>query len=482
MRKLCLSLLTSVLFILVFSCVPVRQEAISTADAAGLEETRAWFEATHQPNGSARSGGTDAAYLADVKVAWEKGKRVETKHSEGFSIPLSHNRVMWGTGDQFTEVPPLQLVVMEKNGERYAFLVVLQPDDPKNWSNDPKVFTGKVRVLDWEGHPVKGWIVKKGVITGRIFTSSSAGSAKNGRACMDFSDDVYECVYQGNWDCKKPNPDGVVAYSMTEQRTGSLPCPQTQYHDCKKYVLDDEYVISAEVTTVCDSQEEADLYGFMTFEQYTSNSSYSSGSGSNVNTNPVLPAEIDASGLTNECMKNAYERIMNAGLKSQVLDIAKSFGMDKNIKIEIINGSLPAGEEGATRLANKGANWWEITLSDTELANASQDYIAITILHEMLHVYLKGGNDPDHNVMAEKYVKPLAYAIKYAGYPLTLNDATALAWGGLQGSKNGNGTFITSKAWQDLLNIDRLTGSHVTNDIIQTNQNFKSNNYGVRCN
>ncbi|MEZ0485324.1 hypothetical protein [Fibrella aquatica] len=61
MRKLCLSLLTSVLFILVFSCAPVRQEAISTADVAGLEETRAWFEATHQPNGSARSGGKDAA-------------------------------------------------------------------------------------------------------------------------------------------------------------------------------------------------------------------------------------------------------------------------------------------------------------------------------------------------------------------------------------------------------------------------------------
>ncbi|WP_375444842.1 hypothetical protein [uncultured Fibrella sp.] len=87
--------------------------------------------------------------------------------------------------------PPLQLVVMEKNGERYAFLVVPQPDDPKNWWKDPQTFTGKVRVLDWEGHPVKGWIVKNGVIKGRIFTGAATGNSKNGRSCVDFNTALY---------------------------------------------------------------------------------------------------------------------------------------------------------------------------------------------------------------------------------------------------------------------------------------------------
>lgn len=157
MRKLCLSLTTSLVLLAFFSYSRMGQEEVATAELAGLEETRAWFEATYQANGNSRAGGKQMPYLSDVKIGWEKAKRAKIKNNEGFTIPLSHNRVMWGASDdKLAEVPPLRLVVMEKNGERYAFLVVMQPDNVQNGSLDPRTFTGKVRVLDWEGHPVKG--------------------------------------------------------------------------------------------------------------------------------------------------------------------------------------------------------------------------------------------------------------------------------------------------------------------------------------
>jgi hypothetical protein len=193
-------------------------------------------------------------------------------------------------------------------------------------------------------------------------------------------------------------------------------------------------------------------------------------------------ADVDLTHLTNDCMINAYNQLANAGLTSQVLRIAQSFGKDKNINLIIRNDNLGNPNlDASTSILNRPGNIWEITLNDAALSNASSEYIAATIIHEILHVYLDGGNDADHNVMAANYVYPMADALKAAGYHLTYEDAVALAWGGLQG-RMLNGVFAPYQAWQELLNIDRISGTHVTNDIAQKNQNYKSNNYGQRCN
>jgi hypothetical protein len=326
-----------------------------------------------------------------VKIAWDKGKRVETKHSEGFTIPLSHNRVMWGDSeDKMTEVPPLHLVVMEKDSKRYAFLVVMQPDDPTNWSKDPKTFTGKVRVLDWEGHPVKGWNVKKGVITGRIFTGTDSGSSRNGRGCVDFSDDVYECVYEGHWDCKKPNPDGVVVYKRTEQRRGSMPCSRVFTENCKKYELDEENLVSAEVTTVCDSQEEADLFGFMTFEQYASSYSYSSGSGPNVNISnngSVIyignnKITIDAS--VTGCYRELIEKIVNdKTTRDRIIDDFASNFREGGADIKFIQVSEPGKAHAAY---NPGPP--QLIKINSAYPGSTQEFMTAIILHEMIHALI----------------------------------------------------------------------------------------------
>ncbi|QIP12579.1 hypothetical protein G8759_08065 [Spirosoma aureum] len=126
-----------------------------------------------------------------------------------------------------------------------------------------------------------------------------------------------------------------------------------------------------------------------------------------------------------------------------------------------------------TRVTNAAYNVYEITLS-TALASSSKEYIAATIIHEMLHVYLPANDgETDHEIMAEKYVKPMAFTLKAAGYALTYDDAIDLSWGGLQ----------KTKAWKQLVDIDRVSGTNVTDKILQTNVNYKNNTgYGARCN
>ena len=473
------------LMLFTLSCERLALEDQPTADGdiTGLvNEAKSYFDS--QLNTLNARGKTSDSFLPaswrDKKPQWDQAITFKSEGKDVVEVPL-----LYGTVDPVYKLtsddpsPELSaparngtskaLFFKQKDGTIRAYIMKLiatadfyekNKKDKKykkiSFSTATKNFSGLMLLSSWDERLLSIYQFKEGKIIAGTASKSSKKSSPNGRGCGFVLNCRWWCISFPNPCCTPEedayNPTGYCCGNGDENRICGPSCLES---------------------FVCypDAQPTEPVNG--------------PGGGGNDdnggNDSEPQVAEIDISGLSNECMINAYNKVMDAGLSSTVLEIAKNLGKATNVRIEIENGSLDKGTNGQARLVNKAFNVWVITLNYNDLANASQEYIAITILHEMLHVYLAGGNDSDHNVMAEKYVKPLADAIKYAGYALSYDDAIALAWGGLQGAKVG-GVFQTYKAWQDLLNTDRITGSHVTNDIIKKNNDYKYNNYGVRCN
>ena len=78
----------------------------------------------------------------------------------------------------------------------------------------------------------------------------------------------------------------------------------------------------------------------------------------------------------------------------------------------------------------------DLKLNTVALENASEPYIAATLIHELVHGYYHEinnkplGNDADHVNMAGEYVEPMAQAL-VGLYGMPVQDAIDLAWGGL---------------------------------------------------
>lgn len=196
--------------------------------------------------------------------------------------------------------------------------------------------------------------------------------------------------------------------------------------------------------------------------------------GGGENNNGLSTMDFERNGLS-PCNSFAFDKIVSSGLPSQVIAIVSNFNVRKDLTIVLAEAFNPNyNEDGATTQLN--ANTYQITLNSNALNNATlghatQEYIVATILHEVLHVYIGTGNDPDHEVMAQKYVIPMANALMSLGYNITNERAQALAWGGLQ--------FTT--AWKQLVDIDRVTGSTKVQDIININSYYKTGVAGVAC-
>ena len=173
------------------------------------------------------------------------------------------------------------------------------------------------------------------------------------------------------------------------------------------------------------------------------------------NTSSTMDVEKD--GL-NPCNNLVYDKTVNSNIPSKVLNIVKNFDVRKDLNIVLSDNNIgSASLDGETRQLN--SNTWEISLNTTALDKASQENIAATIIHEMLHIYLGTGNDPDHETMSQKYIIPMANALTTMGFNISSERAQALAWGGLQ----------KTKAWKELVDIDKVSNSYKTQDIININ-------------
>jgi hypothetical protein len=192
----------------------------------------------------------------------------------------------------------------------------------------------------------------------------------------------------------------------------------------------------------------------------------------------------DQSDITNSvkdsCLKSMVQSSIDSDIKFNIKQSLNSiFNNNDDINLTFVEDiSLQDSIDGTATL-NAGGNGYQInaphssrllsvliSLNGNKLPYASQEYITATILHEVLHAYfIYSQTIIDHNNMADNYIMWFKNSMLNIYPNMTINDAEALAWGGLGSTWRWNNT---------LTNISR-------NNIININQNYKNGNSGSKC-
>ncbi len=263
------------------------------------------------------------------------------------------------------------------------------------------------------------------------------------------------------WNCyyeRMPFPEDGTAYGHNEQSDGNNYCRSVVWINGHTYVLQfaDENWCPIEFPDPSDPPTGGGGGG---------------GGGGPVPFTISNPRFIISS--LSPCAQGVVNQLLNAPAPDNITNLIRSYASTYDIEIifkwEDLNDPTL---QGTARGTNAAANAWEIVLNSGTLANASREYIAQVLIHELLHIDLGGGNDDDHNDMAENYISIMSQALLHAGFVMSEYDRTALAWGGL-----GETT-----RWREMVQNDQANNTGITGAIVETDRQYRQGEKGQDCN
>lgn len=142
----------------------------------------------------------------------------------------------------------------------------------------------------------------------------------------------------------------------------------------------------------------------------------------NVNFNDFNYTEIEDK-LTNPCFSKVLADLRAKNVYGIVGDIVKKFTNNPKSKIYFTQAAVIKKTNGDILYSGYYPSSGEIRLSVTALENASQEFIAATIIHELFHAYINASNEQiDHTKMFNDYVVP---AGKYLNEKYNIDTLTA---------------------------------------------------------
>ncbi|GAB4008372.1 hypothetical protein GCM10028808_14320 [Spirosoma migulaei] len=165
-------------------------------------------------------------------------------------------------------------------------------------------------------------------------------------------------------------------------------------------------------------------------------------------------AKINVDPSLNKCYADLTNLALKSGLNSYInKQMNQLFGAsDRNLTIK--SGPVDGGLARTKRIATPNGNSYEITFDPTQLGNASQEFIASVLAHELAHVLVDEYDqssmvpltlEEEHTKIFEDHVDDIAELLKVM-FPDLGNNATALALGGLVDvTKDQNGNFRADK-------------------------------------
>jgi hypothetical protein len=141
----------------------------------------------------------------------------------------------------------------------------------------------------------------------------------------------------------------------------------------------------------------------------------------------------------NPCNTQIWNRLASTTSLGDINRFIRTFNTSTSHNISVNQEPLEGDfNTDATTMYNPTTNTLVITLNTNVIDHASQEYIAVTIMHEVLHAYLSAylginrSNDVQHPLMVENYcVDFMADALMSLFPTMIRGDAIALAWGGL---------------------------------------------------
>lgn len=144
---------------------------------------------------------------------------------------------------------------------------------------------------------------------------------------------------------------------------------------------------------------------------------YFGGGGGGGNSSPLNFSDYNyakiTNNLTNPCFIQVLEELQAGNAYGRVGEILRKYGMNnsgmnfaindneepESIVNVIVNG---VSVEGVKKVFGSTING-VITLNKSTMQHASKEFIAATILHEMLHIFIKGNSPNEHDIIIEQY-------------------------------------------------------------------------------
>ncbi len=186
--------------------------------------------------------------------------------------------------------------------------------------------------------------------------------------------------------------------------------------------------------------------------------------------------------LVNPCFVSVLKTLMGTGMTNAVSNILINvFGTSETLNLTYNQATSISGSPTADAATNpsKSGDYLNITttLSTSQLANASQEFIAETMFHEAIHAFLDTNSVVaselnQHVTMLQSWVTAEVTALQQVFPNLTTVNAECLVLGGFQNVQEAQpATFA-----QALTNLG-LTATQVQN----TNNSYKAGQTGTAC-
>ena len=143
--------------------------------------------------------------------------------------------------------------------------------------------------------------------------------------------------------------------------------------------------------------------------------------------------------LTNSCFIQVFNDLQSMNVEGVISTILYDFGqLNSGCDFTIENKNIPPviNENGSVKYQFGTTDKQNIVLNDSSMKQASQEFIAAVIMHEMLHVYINSNKEVDHYQIADRYVKPIAELLQRKYGIKNEKEALAIAVTGLRTSSN----------------------------------------------
>ena len=194
------------------------------------------------------------------------------------------------------------------------------------------------------------------------------------------------------------------------------------------------------------------------------------GGGGSGGVSTTLAERAIANAIKNKCLQAMAQIALNNGISNDVATTVNSiYGTTGFPHLILRDAALPADTDAKTTTSyySDGSYATSLTLNSSTLPTASAEYITATIFHEFGHTIINSAttSSSSEQALATQYVSKIALAIKDY-YSITMENATALAWGGLTGTQ----------AFQDLIRTDPA----LAQKYVDINKQYKEGKLGTK--
>jgi hypothetical protein len=170
---------------------------------------------------------------------------------------------------------------------------------------------------------------------------------------------------------------------------------------------------------------------------------------------PEPPRQEIEDDLTDTCFKKALIKVSQRNFTDTISKVMQSLVQNSRILVKVsqaesvtVRGQEVDGVTKDYKYDTETHNFEATIVINAGILNsASQEYTASTIVHETLHAWLQfiagriTDHDKNHENLATNFVVPMANLYKNVYPNITNKEATALAWGGLQGTALWNSSL-----------------------------------------